>query len=57
MPPGYVAAPPDWISFCSSPPRSDPDRATADPDGGIAHLTWWDGADCHNLDAWDSKAC
>ena len=26
------------------------------PDGGIAHLTWWDGADCHNVDAWDSEA-
>jgi hypothetical protein len=26
------------------------------PDGGIAHLTWWDGTDCHNVDAWDSEA-
>jgi len=26
------------------------------PDSGIAHLTWWDGADCHNVDAWDSEA-
>lgn len=26
------------------------------PDGGIAHLTWWDGADCHNVDAWDGEA-
>lgn len=24
------------------------------PDGGLAHLTWWDGDDCHNVDAWDS---
>ena len=36
-------------------------RAKADwleqaPDGGIAHLTWWDGPDCHNVDAWDSEA-
>jgi uncharacterized protein len=22
------------------------------PDGGIAHLTWWDGEDCRNVDAW-----
>ncbi len=26
------------------------------PDGGIAHLTWWEGADNHNLDAWESEA-
>ena len=26
------------------------------PDGGIAHLTYWDGADCHNVDAWESEA-
>ena len=25
------------------------------PDGGIAHLTWWEGADCHNMDAWESE--
>ena len=25
------------------------------PDGAIAHLTWWEGADCHNMDAWDSE--
>lgn len=25
------------------------------PDGGIAHLTWWEGNDNHNLDAWDSE--
>jgi hypothetical protein len=25
------------------------------PDGGIAHLTWWEGEDNHNLDAWDSE--
>jgi hypothetical protein len=29
------------------------DRA---PDGGILHLTWWDGEDCHNMDAWESEA-
>ncbi len=25
------------------------------PAGGISHLTWWDGGDCHNIDAWDSE--
>jgi ketosteroid isomerase-like protein len=28
------------------------------PAGGLAHLTWWEGADCHNIDAWESEeAC
>ena len=26
------------------------------PDGGISHLTWWEGDDCHNIDAWESEA-
>jgi uncharacterized protein len=26
------------------------------PDGGLAHLTWWEGADCHNVDGWESEA-
>jgi hypothetical protein len=25
------------------------------PTGGIAHLTWWEGAACHNIDAWQSE--
>jgi hypothetical protein len=25
------------------------------PDGGVAHLAWWQGNDNHNLDAWDSE--
>ncbi|HLX88091.1 MAG TPA: hypothetical protein VKR22_06505 [Acidimicrobiales bacterium] len=25
------------------------------PTGALAHLTWWDGSDCHNLDAWESE--
>ena len=25
------------------------------PTGGIAHLTWWDGNDCHNVDGWESE--
>ena len=26
------------------------------PAGGISHLTWWEGNDCHNVDAWESEA-
>jgi hypothetical protein len=26
------------------------------PDGGFCHLTWWEGNDCHNMDAWESEA-
>ena len=26
------------------------------PDGGYAHLTWWEGDDCHNVDAWEDEA-
>jgi ketosteroid isomerase-like protein len=25
------------------------------PEGGLAHLTWWEGEDCHNLDGWESE--
>lgn len=25
------------------------------PIGGISHLTWWEGEDCHNVDAWESE--
>ena len=25
------------------------------PDGGLGHLTWWEGEDCHNMDAWESE--
>ena len=25
------------------------------PDGGLAHLTWWEGDDNHNVDAWESE--
>jgi hypothetical protein len=25
------------------------------PVGGISHLTWWEGGDCHNVDAWESE--
>jgi ketosteroid isomerase-like protein len=26
------------------------------PGGGLSHITWWEGDDCHNLDAWESEA-
>lgn len=26
------------------------------PDGGLAHLSWWEGDDSHNTDAWESEA-
>jgi hypothetical protein len=25
------------------------------PVGGLGHLTWWEGDDCHNVDAWESE--
>jgi hypothetical protein len=25
------------------------------PDGGYSHVTWWEGDDCHNTDAWESE--
>ena len=25
------------------------------PTGGISHTTWWEGDDCHNVDAWESE--
>jgi hypothetical protein len=27
----------------------------ASPEGGLAHLTWWQGTTCHNLDSWESE--
>jgi hypothetical protein len=44
-----------------TPEQYDAVRAEANwlgeaPDGGISHVTWWEGADCHNLDAWESEA-
>lgn len=26
------------------------------PIGGYSHVTWWEGHDCHNIDAWESEA-
>jgi hypothetical protein len=25
------------------------------PEGGISHLMWWEGPDCHNVDAWEDE--
>jgi len=25
------------------------------PDGGMAHLSWWEGPDNHNMDAWETE--
>jgi hypothetical protein len=25
------------------------------PDGGFAHLAWWEGEDNHNVDVWDNE--
>lgn len=25
------------------------------PAGGLMHVTWWEGDDCHNVDAWESE--
>ena len=24
--------------------------------GGYSHVTWWEGNDCHNIDAWENEA-
>jgi hypothetical protein len=26
------------------------------PEGGLSHVTWWEGDDCHNVDAWENEA-
>ena len=28
----------------------------APPTGGLSHVTWWEGSDCHNLDTWEDEA-
>jgi hypothetical protein len=25
------------------------------PDGGLAHLTWWEGTNCHSIGCWESE--
>jgi hypothetical protein len=36
--------------------RSEVDWIGDPPDGGISHLTWWEGDECHSMDAWESEA-
>ena len=43
--------------------RDDYDRVRAavdwlnqPPAGGISHVTWWEGEDCHNIDSWEDEA-
>jgi hypothetical protein len=42
--------------------KSDYDKVRAEvgwldkpPAGGLSHVTWWEGDDCHNIDAWESE--
>ena len=36
--------------------RAEVDWVANRPDGGLAHLAWWEGADNHNVDAWENEA-
>ncbi len=36
--------------------RAEVDWLNKAPEGGISHVTWWEGDDCHNLDVWDDEA-
>ncbi len=31
------------------------DWVNAPPDGGISHVVWWEGDDCHGIDVWESE--
>ena len=35
--------------------RAKVDWLTIPPSGGLAHMTWWEGLDCHSVDAWDGE--
>jgi hypothetical protein len=35
--------------------RSETGWLERPPDGGYSHVTWWEGSDCHNIDAWESE--
>ena len=26
------------------------------PTGGLSHVAWWEGDDCHGIDVWESEA-
>jgi hypothetical protein len=51
----------DFILPGLSPEDYDRIRAAVDwldnpPERGIAHVTWWEGDDCHNVDVWEDEA-
>lgn len=35
--------------------RAEGGWLTEHPVGGLAHLTWWEGDDNHNMDAWETE--
>ena len=35
--------------------KEEVDWVSSPPDGGISHLVWWEGDDCHGIDVWDSE--
>lgn len=44
-----------------TPDQYDAVRSAVDwfgtvPEGGISHVCWWEGGDCHGLDVWESEA-
>ena len=28
---------------------------TSPPVGGVSHIVWWEGDDCHGIDVWESE--
>lgn len=36
--------------------RAETGHLDSAPDGGLAHLTWFEGGDCFNVDVWESEA-
>ncbi|MFP5219452.1 MAG: nuclear transport factor 2 family protein [Actinomycetes bacterium] len=35
--------------------RAEAQWLTTPPEGGLSHVCWWEGEDCHNVDAWESE--
>jgi hypothetical protein len=35
--------------------KEEVDWVNSPPKGGISHLVWWEGNDCHGVDVWDQK--
>jgi hypothetical protein len=36
--------------------RAETGHLDSAPEGGFAHLTWFEGGDCFNVDVWESEA-